>query len=304
MSFDGSPIPDSADGRWSLEAELARERRDLAALAPVLRHLVASEDNALLGEEAVARTRGLIESLALELLRAAAEDHAAADLARLTEALVDRAPLLGHCHALALEGQITGRLAERGVDPLLPPLLQARTGDPDPATAALAMDVMAAQTRFVRRHQRMELALGELPGDLMHLALGAAADVLGPEAHPALDQLRARFAEGASRIALLAQLGLGLGDDFSAGLDPARGGFALFATALSLVTGQARDAVVLACAERQEARLALLLAVAGLSALAREGAILCLHPDSAPAPDWFTIGAPDAADLLLQGAEG
>ena len=126
MNSDGSSIPVAASGVDPLWDELARDRRDRAAVGPVLRHLVTGDSNELFGEEPVVRTRAMIESLALELLRLDSDSPAPHRIDALIAALTDSAPLLGHVHALALEGQILGRLAEQGVDPLLPPLVQDR----------------------------------------------------------------------------------------------------------------------------------------------------------------------------------
>jgi hypothetical protein len=53
------------------------------------------------------------------------------------------------------------------LSPLVQELVAAKEGD----MAALAMTVLAAQARFMQHHRRMELPLGELPGDLFHKAL-------------------------------------------------------------------------------------------------------------------------------------
>lgn len=304
MNSDGSSFPGMGSGIDPVWDELARDQRDLAAVGPVLRHLVGGESNALFGDEPIARTRGMIESLADELSRHAGREPVPSVRDPLVRALVDVPALLGHAHALAMEAQIVARLAEQGIDPVLPPLVQDRIGSPDPQMAALAMTLMAAQTRYVRRQQRMELAAGELPADLLHACLAAAEALFGPEAAGALALVRAGYDERRGRLGVMAQLGLGLGDDFGAALDPGQGGFSLFATALSLVTGQDRDAVVLAAANPRPLRLALMLALAGVEPAGREAAVLRLHPDLAVEPAWFTIDPHHAGDLLAAEHEG
>lgn len=304
MNSDGSSFPGMGSGIDPVWDELARDQRDLAAVGPVLRHLVGGESNALFGDEPIARTRGMIESLADELLRQAGREPAPSARDPLVRALVDVPALLGHAHALAMEAQIVARLAEQGIDPVLSPLVQDRIGSPDPQMAALAMTLMAAQTRYVRRQQRMELAAVELPADLLHACLGAAEALFGPEAAGALALVRAGYDERRGRLGVMAQLGLGLGDDFGAALDPGQGGFSLFATALSLVTGQDRDAVVLAAANPRPLRLALMLALAGVEPAGREAAVLRLNPDLVVEPAWFTIDPHHAGDLLAEGHEG
>lgn len=296
--FHASPAAPDED---RLLADLAQGGRDLGAIGPVLRHLVARPDTSLFGEEIVARTRGMVESLALGLLRKAGDRAADTQLPVLVARLCDHERLLIHVHALALEAQTTQALATRGIDSTLPPLLQQRMAGTQPDGAALAMGVLAAQTRFMRSQQRMELDFAELPAELLHDVLQILADATGAEGAGAVRTVQAGYDERRSRLALLAQVGLGLGDDFLFGLDPARAGFALFATALSLVTGQERDRVVVATARGHEARLGLMLAMAGLAPAAREAAVLCLHPDAAPAGAWLDIDGHRAAELLHGG---
>lgn len=301
MNSDGSPLPDGVAGFDPLWDALARDHRDMSAVGPVLRHLVMGETTALFGEEPVARTRGMVESLAIALLRLSGDPADRGRRDALVGALIDVPSLLKHVHAQALEGQIVGRLAEQGHDPLLPPLVQDRISSPDPAIAGLAMNLMAAQTRFVRRQQRMELAPAELPGDVLHDCLACALGVVGREGRAGLEAMRAEFDERRGRLAIMAQLGLGLGDDFAAALDPARAGFSLFATALSLMTGHERDTVVLAASHDRPVRLALLLATAGLHPVARESVLVTLQPDAELDGEWLSLDSQQAADLLAQG---
>lgn len=284
-----------------LLADLAQSGRDLGAIGPVLRHLVARPDTSLFGEEIVARTRGMVESLALRLLRTVGEPAAETQLAGLVARLCDHERLLIHVHALALEGQVTQALGSRGIDSTLPPLLQHRMASGHPEAAALAMGVLAAQTRFLRGQQRMELDFVELPAELLQDVLRILSETAGADGFGVARAVQTGYDERRSRLALLAQVGLGLGDDFLVGLDPVRSGFALFATALSLVTGQDRDRVVEATARGHESRLGLMLAMAGLPPAAREAALLCLHPDAGPAGAWLEIDGHRAAELLQGG---
>ena len=69
----------------------------------------------------------------------------------LGEALAGSSALLSHVHSLALEWQLTERLQSRiALDPVLPPLVQALIASPEPATAELAMQFLAAQARTKR----------------------------------------------------------------------------------------------------------------------------------------------------------
>jgi hypothetical protein len=289
-----------------LRAELAQGDAVLASVGPVLRHLVASDDHSVFSEEVVARTRGLIEALATQLLRAVCLASASdAPLPGTSEALIvaliARPELLGHCHSLAIEAQLAERLAESSrLDPVLSPLVQAQLGSQSADTAALAMQVLAAQARFIQSQRRMETVAGELPADLLHAALGALDEVCGSAAGPAVAAIRADYDEARSRHGLLARLIMGLGPDMSAALDPAQAGTALFLSALSLATMHDRGEVTLATSDGQQARLATLLAAAGCSAPAIQASLFLFHPDCSPPRHYLAIER-DAATMLLAG---
>lgn len=290
----------------TLRAELAQAEAMRAAIGPVLRHLVASADHSVFNEELVARTRGQIESLAGHLLRGvwqgAGLDHAPPGEAQaLADALAAQPALLGHCHALALESQLTERLAAPArLDPVLSPLLQARLSAPDPGAAGLAMNVLAAQTRFMQAQRRMDVTPEELPADVLHPVLVALGSVCGDKAAPAAAAIRARYDEARSRHGLLARLVLGLGPDQAEALDPARAGIAIFLTALSFACMQERADAALALVDGQQARLAVMLAAAGRSVPQVEAGLLLFHPDLAPDRRLLGIGR-DLAEGLLNG---
>lgn len=254
----------------------------LASIGPVLRHLVATESHAIFSEEVIARTRGLIETLAVRLVRQSAQVLGRAEVRALICALEATPELLSHCHALTLEAQLSERLAQEArLDPVLSPLLQARIADSSPETAAMAMTLLAAQARFIQTQRRMELVPNELPADLLHAALSAFASTCGSAAEPVAAALRAGYDEARSRAALLGRVVLELGDAHDLALEPDQAGVAIFITALALMTGHERDAVVLATTAGQQARLALLLLAAGLAPSAVEAVLLRFHPDAA-----------------------
>lgn len=289
-----------------LRAELVQSGVVRAAIAPVLRYLVASDDRSMFSEEVIARTRGQIESLAAQLLRAvwqAAERDAArpGEAEALFAGLVAQPAVLAHCHVLALESQMTERLAAQArLDPVLSLLLQERLAGADPDVAGLAMNVLAAQTRFMQAQRRMEVTPAELPADVLHQVLIALDAVCGAEATPAAMAIRGQYDESRSRHGLLARLVLGLGPDLAAALDPAVAGLALFLTALSLATMQERAQAVLALADGQQALLATMLAAAGMAPLQAEACLLLIHPDRAPLRHHIVIDR-DSAEVLLAG---
>lgn len=285
-----------------LQDGLARETRALAAVVPVLRHLLGSEAQGLISDAIVARVRGMMQHCAAQILAAEAGDDpvtglgAAQDMAAqdaLAETLAADAALLAHCHALAAESLIAERLHQRlGLDPVLSPLLQELIAAEDPAVAALAMSTLAAQSRFMQGQRRMELPLGELPAELLHALLaridGAAAE-----------RLSARYDEATSRLGLLARLFAAMRRGAVAALAVDHAGLALFASALAPATRSARGEAVLACHESQALRLGLLLRAAGLSLPAIERQLPLVSPAAGPLPVALDMITPERAAALL-----
>lgn len=285
-----------------LRAGLARAERARAAIPPVLGHLVSNEQQVLFSDEAVARTRGMIESLARQLVRRTEDATGAGDSA-LASGLAAHEGLLAHCHALALEAQLTERLSrEAGLDPVLSPLLQDLVAAPEAESAALAMTLLAAQARFVQGQRRMETAIEQLPADLLHDVLVTFVQVCGTRAEQVAADLRSQFDEGRSRTALLARVLLDGDGTLAAALAPDRAGLALFVSALALSTGVERDTAILAAMDGQQARLALLLAACGLDAARIEGIVLSFHPDAPLAPLAAALGREEARHLLAEQA--
>lgn len=298
-----------------LRDELAQGDAVIGTIAPILRHLLANDDHSLFNDEVVARVRGMIDHLARQVLDAvedaqgagARHDHGEEIIAQVVSAVVDRAALLAHVHAQALEFQLTERLQARiSLDPVLSPLLQALIASPDSATAATAMALLAAQARFVQAQRRMQLPLGELPADLFHAVLQAlrATEVDGEVLAKAEAALRAGYDEGRSRLGLMSRLVMGMGGGATAALAIGHAGVALFLTALSLGAGQDRDLTALAAHEGQLARLALALRAAGVRPEAIEEQFLAIHPDISLPEHFETLGADRAAALLARSFVG
>src|SRR5688572_25865009 len=116
-----------------LRDELGRGDAMIATARPILRHLLATDDHALFSDEVIARVRGMMLSVAGQLLFAQAEAAEARDRAgyvaerqdELAQALFEDTAFLAHAHALVLEAQLAERLQARsGIDPVLPPLVQ------------------------------------------------------------------------------------------------------------------------------------------------------------------------------------
>lgn len=293
--------------------ELGRGDAMIATSRPILRHLLANDDHALFSDEMIARIRGMMNHVAAQLLFAQGAAADVLDRARyvaerqdeLAQTLFEDTDFLAHAHALTLEAQLTERLQGRsGIDTVLTPLVQELAAAKEMDVAGLAMAVLAAQARFMQHHRRMELPLGELPGDLFHKALllmRGQTDEDEPAAGQAAQQLRDGYEEGAGRLGLLTRLVMTLGQKAARALAIDHAGVAIFATALAMASGQARGLTVLSFADRQFARLALALRAAGLRQQAVEAQFLFLHPEIA-LPDGFDAVRADRAAALLSAS--
>jgi hypothetical protein len=286
--------------------------------------LLGHEDRALFNDEVIARLRGMLRDLACQLcqeLAGAAGDREPldgddCDIAATTAELTKMPGLLAHLHAIVLEGQVSQDLQERlGTDPVVPPLLQALIGSPEPETAATAMKLLAAQARFMRYQQDMRMPLGELPGDLLHGALQLLPEIARRQtlagattqlADVAQAAIRASYDESTTRLGLIARLVTAMGGGAVAALALAHAGVAIFATALAVATGQDRDPCLLALQEGQATRLAVMLRASGIKLATVQASLLAAHPMSEPAAgelaDTIARLPVDRATALLAGA--
>ncbi|MEZ5682367.1 MAG: hypothetical protein R3E14_13840 [Erythrobacter sp.] len=309
------PVPDPGDASRTavLRDELSRGNAMLARVAPILSHLLATPDHSLFSDELVARIRGMCHDMAWQILRAQAEAtgekgrDAFAD--RHGEALAEHffssPAILSHCHALALEWQLSARMEQQyGIDPVLSPVLQDLIASPDSSQASAAMAALAAQARFAQAQRRMELPLSELPGDLFHEMLLGWRAFNGQRRSDAMiraeAKLRNGYDESANRLALLARLVSGMGEEAIAALDVGEAGVALFLSALSVRSGQSRAMTVLSTNEKQVMRLALALRAAGLTREAMEAQVLRLHPQVNPPRAIGEIPSSEASQLLAE----
>lgn len=297
-----------------MREELAHGDAMLGTIAPILRHLIASEDHSVFGDDVIARVRGMLAHVATQLLDAYAaatagigerQEHDAVQVTALVRALVGLPGFLGHAHALAIEWQLAERMQARlAVDPVLTPLLQALVASSEPPTAGAAMNLLAAQARFVQQQRRMQLPLGELPADHLFGALTVLRAHAGQEADgaefvaAAEASIRDSYDESRSRLGLIARLVTGMGAGAVAALSITHAGVAIFVSAMAIASGQDRDVAVLATNESQLARLALALRASGLKPTAIEEQFLSLHPEVALPPGFEHLGADRAAAIL------
>lgn len=312
-----APSPSSAENPVEaiMREELAHGDVSLGTIALIVGHLLANGSTALFSEETVAQVRGMLHHLARQFLFAEGEatknadpGSFAADKANgLADHLAHHPELIAHCHARALEWQLTSRLRiSNDIDPVLSPQLQAFIASEADDTAKLAMAVMASQARFMQQMQRMDLPLSELAGDLFHQALQNWRSYSNGAESAAIDAaetvLRSGFDERARREALFARLVGEMGSNAAALLDIAHSGAALFFSALALATGHSRDLALQSAQERQMARLALSLRSAGLKSAEVENQFVYIHPEII-LPDGFeSLRADRAAQLLAESS--
>jgi hypothetical protein len=295
----------------ALREDLALGDAMIRSVGPIMRHLLSSDQHSLFADEIVARVRGgaydLAGQLLDELARAAGEterlDHPRETFETYVEALTQAPGLVTHLHALAVESQLTERLQARlALDPVLPPLLQALLASTDPVTAALAMNLLAAQARFMQTQRRMQAPVTELPPDLMHAVLmvmrGLSDGEAEESARVAEAAIRSRYDESRTRLGIIGRLVTAMGGGAVAALNLPHAGAAIFASALSLCSNQDRDIVVLSTNEGQLARLALSLRAAGIKPTAIGEQILALHPEVTLPEGFDALGADRAAALL------
>ncbi|WP_299192729.1 hypothetical protein [uncultured Erythrobacter sp.] len=294
-----------------LRDELARANRALSGVAPVISHMLESSGHALVSDAIVARLRGMLGHLANQLLSACQPDNARGPVDRaqvdaMSDALAGDSKLLNHLYAVAMEGHLTERLQQRSsLDPVLSSLLQELIASDQPAVAELAMASLAAQSRFMQSQRRMELPLAELPPELLLSVLERFCDADLP-VPPNLrvegaKALKAEYDEGAGRLGLLARLVTAMREGAIAALELDHAGLALFASAVASRSKQPRDLAILACHERQAARLALSLRASGLEAEAIERQFLLLEPAQL-LPEEIAQLAPERALELLNAS--
>ncbi|QZH74676.1 MAG: hypothetical protein JY451_13590 [Erythrobacter sp.] len=300
---------DSVEG--VLREELAHGDGILATARPILRHLLVNDGQGLFSDQVLASVRGMMNHLAIQLLHAQAahedtQDHGAFVGARvdmLAAALLDRAALLGHAHALTIEANLSDRLSRRsGIDVVLSPLLQELMADRDPEISGLAMQTLAAQARFMQQARRMELPLSELPQEYFDLILTVFREVSAEtlaDTSAAEATLRAQYDPAACRVARMSRLIGALERRAKRALEMDHAGVAIFITALHVASGQPRDIAVLSLGENQVARFALSLRAAGLEQTAVEDQFHFLHPDITLPEGFDTLRADQAAIMLV-----
>lgn len=289
----------------ALQEALAQGDIMLRSVPSIMRQLIVGPKHTAFSDEIVARVRGSVFDVAQQLLNAGArpDGYEPTVLDQLSASLAGIPSFLSHVHGLALEWQLTDRLrAELTLDPALPAFFQALLASNDVATSALAMNIVAAQARFVQMQRRMQLPLNELPADLLHTALSALRTLGARDTTAAEEMIRAKYDESRTRLALLARAVTGLESGTSTALSLSHAGVAMFATTLGLATGIDREVVLLSTLEEQSLRLALILRAAGLDEQKINEQLLVLHPQSVYPGSWGGISPKLAKTILARSA--
>lgn len=308
---------DSGDDRDELRRALVRGDRSLSGIEPILGHLLTTPDHSLFSDEIVARIRGMVDDLAMQVLWAQAEatgqsgreEFADRHRVALAAEFQANSRLLAHCHSLAMEWQLTERLeAQTGLDPVLSPMIQLLIASERDEVASNAMAVLAAQARFAQAQRRMELPLRELPAELVHEVLLAWRHYNGERRSDAMvraeTKMRNGFDERLGRLSQLARLITAIGDDAREALMIEDSGAALFFSALALRSGQTRELAVLSSNAQQTARLVLGLRAGGLEAARVDEVLLQLHPSAAPHFAIADMSEKEAQTMLAEVMQG
>lgn len=267
---------------------LALGERTRRNLPQQLRHRIGVADPSLFDDELVARTRGLLVDLTEQLAgdRPYGLDTGAHLDGRdaILRALFDQPALLAHCHGLALEFRLMRRLAkDADIDSLLPPVLQELIASPMEEVSRLASAALAAQTRFIRNMERMQLPLRQLPGELLHVVLGIGRERLKDMiVSDAVEHaVRTSYDEGATRLALFARLANKTDYLGTRGWQLEEAGVPLFLASLSMADGQGHYDAVLLTTQSQMVRLALTLRTLGCNPRAVNRNLYLLHDEIA-----------------------
>lgn len=316
MTQADTPVSAEAPVEAILRDELAHGDVMLGTIGPILGHLIANHDHSLFSDEIVSRIRGMVNGIAQQLLELQAGEtdevdphgFAMRNSGELAEMIAANPAFLTHCHGLAIECHLAEKLRGRNaIDPVLSPLMQSLVASDDPATAALAMQALASQARFMQRQKRMQLPLTELPADLFHHALmtwrSYAGGLDGTTVARIETRMRRDFDESNSRLGLLSRLVEGMGGGARAALSVSHAGVALFLTALASSSQQEREVVALSTNDRQLARLALALRGSGLNPKEVEEQFLYLHPEIS-LPEGFSQLRVDRAQAMLASSGG
>ena len=297
-----------------LRDELVRADLALSGVAPVLAHMLVQSEAPHVTEAILAQVQGMLHDMSRQLIENAASPDSPFDpvemdqnIDALIERLAEDQHILRFCYVAAVEGRLAERFQQsHSIDPVLTPLLQELIASEEPESAELAMTTLAAQSRFMQHYQRMAMPLTELPADLFDAVLAMWQDFSQHNrialTLQSLEDLRRSYDEAATRSALLERLASSMGRAEVVGLDVKHAGFALFATVLGRISGQARGLAVLSCLTDQYARFALGLRAGGHAESDIAVLFEIFHPER-PVPSGLDQILPDQAQSIIRHSD-
>lgn len=254
-------------------ARLAQEEQFARQTDATIALLFAAPPSRYFSDAIMARTRGLVRSLARQLSEAEREtdnstNSSVQSIGRISRYLENNEALLRHCHALTLEHSLLLRLQQiRGADPILPPVIRECLSDDKESTASLAMRFVASQGKFLQSLERMHLPLSQLPADILHEVLRDWRNSGSPQNAAAMTaseaQIRNAYDERNSRAALLERLATIVTDTGNEIFQLEKSGLSLFVSLLSDALKQEREEIVRLLDLSQTSRLALALHAVG-----------------------------------------
>ena len=297
-----------------LREELMRADRAVAGIVPLLGQMIESGGQNFISDALIARIAGMLRDIADHLAHEIEEPAARSILTEsLGDMLTQESDLVSYLYKVALEAELTKRLADQSViEPVFSPLLEEQISSSNTAIAEAADAIIAAQSSFWQFVTRGGFAFDSLPADQREKAI-TLRDAVSAQANAAIRASSGNLqdspgdrakdpsepvAPSASRVDLLIVLLEAMGDNARLALDVERAGFALFVTALAGFSGQSRASTILACHPHQAARLAVSLRAAGLATQDIQAQFSVLEPVELLPPNFDELSI-DAARAIL-----
>jgi len=299
MAKETASLPETVSAEDALRGRLLPHTPIAHGIEPVLRNLLARPGSGLFREETVARVRGMLRSIADSLSSLASDEGTGTGAATddLVSALIAREGILAHIHAVALEWRMARRLqSSLSVDPVAPRIVEAALAG---GARDAARSFLIAQDAAFRSHGNMRLPLDGLCGDAFHAALDALHEVTGTTRRTLQEtELRLRYSEAQTRLGRAASLLMSMDGGPVSALLMEKAGTTLFASALSILTGQPRESVMIALYAADDPQLALMLRAAGLESRQIEQQLVTIHPGTTPPLAALELDSAAAAAML------
>lgn len=309
--MSGSLHSKNSAAREDLRRSLLMGDLGLADVPPVLLHLMSRSPGVCYCDEVLARVRAITHSLANEILSQSVVDGgpdrqvAASDVVDLTSALRGNRLIICYIHALVVEGYVTTQLFSRfGIASGTSALLEELSQSGDESLSRLALENIAAQTRFMTMYERMELGRADLPGGILSAVLAECENVSPTVLKEGGSVLPMGTPQRLNRLALIDELLAHPLFDQSRALDLAKAGVGLFYSAVAKQSSQDRVLVAICAATGHSARLALTLKSVGADDRLIQRNLALLTSGESFSVDVASLSVPDAAALLSQSGFG